>query len=394
MRTSSFLLPACALYLLLTYPAAGQTWHIITNTADSTTDTAWNGFGYRLIKGSHNVTSYNSTAVPTTTCAGFTDHDTLGIQSLISGQMFISHFFAPSSSYWHFQVSAVGKVLYDSGNLFLNPRTGTTYPYRMYFASQAIGNCGHNGEGTAYSTDGLTFSEGPTTAMIDSDTFYCNQFTSCPLANEIFSPLLWSVDNNYYAAVPLVNPSGLADCTKYTDWCYPTDPTHAGTATYVLQSTNGLAWTRYNIANGDYGRISRSGIDATSPCYHAAWLLNVDWAYEPVGQDFYMTRSFASNYGGSCSPGKLPDRVQVYKAHGAVGVFYGPWQLLIDLGCSTSGTVKGLGFQPDSATIIHDGHGNVVLGGGGSIGLIVNASSNTTVCGAAPSKRYAVYVGP
>jgi hypothetical protein len=158
-----------------------------------------------------------------------------------------------------------------------------------------------------------------------------------------------------------------------------------------LKSGDGINWSRYQVANGEEGRLSHKGIDTIRPCWSAAWLENVDMAYDPVGGDFYMTRSYPDRYyyRQGCSPATLPDRVQLYKAHGMNGIFNGPWQLLYDAGCE-------VGYPIDSATIAHDGRGNAQIGTNGSVTLMVNASGTSPGYGCPVTRDpvHRVVVGP
>ncbi len=396
-----------------------EPWRIYSKIGEGEADAAYFGFPHQMQRGSYSLTTYNSTSCPPPACPDG-DCGGVGIDAGPGGQ---AVFGAPDSSYWNFQTSAVGKILYDGTNRFYNPRTGFTYPFIMYFTSQQLPKpvnnqifyCGNNGFGAAYSFDGINFVEGPTTPQLSD----CNpiegppgQFT-CSNADywcgawpcdtgfprhswttaEILAQFIWAVDNKYYAAAFLYNSPNFADCSTETSFCYGSDPSHSGTSTWILQSNDGLNWSRYSIDNGDNGRLSRVGIDNGRTCYNAAWLFNVDIAYDPAGQDFYMTRAYASNYGNyPCGPEKLPDRIQLYKTHAAAGLFYGPWELLLDGGC------ENLGYPMDSASIVHDGTGNVIKGVNGEITLLVSSSlgysTYQNACAIAPWPRYRVVVGP
>jgi hypothetical protein len=106
-------------------------------------------------------------------------------------------------------------------------------------------------------------------------------------------------------------------------------------------------------------------------------------AYDPASGYIYMTRSYtvATRLNGpyetaTCNPsnvpvGVLPDRLQLYRVangvNGALGQGGAQWDLLVDLGCmppSNSQPYQApLNVCPDSATIRHDGKGNVKWSG-------------------------------
>jgi hypothetical protein len=405
------------------FAAAGPAtpWHLYSQSHQLRSDAAYAGFPYQLISYPYDVTTYNSGACTPDACFtnDISSSCSIGVRQIYAGAINnLGHFTAPDSTYWDFQLHGAGKVLYSGGTpRFRNPLNGVSYPFVMYFGSELLGapcggTCAHSGLGTAYSSDGLNFVEGQHAAPLigtcdlppgqsgcTNYNWWCDHGWPCDTAtprrwwtdSEIASPLFFTDNKLYLASLEFLR--GKSDCVEEDDLCWPTNPLHAGTATYVLQSTDGVNWSRYMEPNGDFGRFARLGIDTSTPCYHAAWLINVDWAYDPIGDDFYMTRSYASDAAAAndpvsgCAPSTLPDHVQLYKTHGSVGLFYGPWQLLFDGGCAT------LGYQPDSASILHDGRGNAVLGTGGSITLLVS-SSHGSVCGRSPFQYHSVVIGP
>ena len=296
----------------------------------------------------------------------------------------------------------------------------------MYFGSQQLKKgpytCAKSGWGYATGNDGWNFTQASTTSALlpgcenvpcTTTNWLCNYWPCGPAASkvwwtgaEIVSPMILQRDNgNLYApiltfTIDYRNPCAPQnDCINPSGLCWPDNVLNAGTATYVLKSTNGISWSRFtaNNGNGEDGRISSVGIDTVTPCYKAAWLINIDMAYDPVGEDWYMTRSYADSYyppgnnpgAGACYPGNLPNRVQLYRTQGDVGVYYGPWTLLFDGGCAN------LGYQPDAASIMHDGAGNVVFSAQGRVTLMISSSSGSA-CGnpsvQAPAHR--VLVGP
>jgi hypothetical protein len=293
---------------------------------------------------------------------------------------------------------------------FKNPEDGRLYPFMMFNESQylieANGTlCGHNSFGSSFSTDGFHFTETKNALIRQCDTnpgqlclgedWFCDNGFPCSASgpqgrqwwtvSEIISPIFYT-DNKFYALTFAYynNPNTsltFADCSQDDSLCYPTNPLHGGTMTYVLSSPDGITWSRYP------GKISSAGIDHTSPCYGASWLINVDWAYDPPADDFYITRSYSSNYAGSCQPSTLPDHVQLYKVHGMQGLFSGTWTLLFDGSCSN------LGFQPDSAEIVHDGLGRVVHGANGSVTLMISSSTGGA-CGLSDVAIHDVVVSP
>ncbi len=381
-------------------------WHIVSSTAELDSDAVKFGFASGLQQGAFNLTLYNDTCSGPkcgNQCNGVTSH------SASQG----SQFYVPNASYFNYQNTAVPHLLYDV-NGFINPANQHTFSFRLYFMSQELeSGCANAGVGTAYSNDGIHFEPGPTAAAIpDCDPvgtpstcskpdFYCTYWPcsgSNPRTNwttaEIVSPFRWDMDGQYYMAAFLFWFPDLSNCTVETGLCWPSNPKKNGTNAWFLQSADGLNWHRYVVNNGDQGRISRVGINTISSCYGSAWLINMDIAYDPVGQDFYMTRAIASSYGTvACGPGKLPDVVELYRAHGIAGVFNGPWVQLAALGCAN------LGAQPDSASIVKDGHGNVVWSGNNLTLLVSNSGGyglppSQNACAISGYPRFRVVVGP
>jgi hypothetical protein len=413
-------------------------WQIKSNIneGDAAYD-SYDGFPYSFIRNnvqidsrdSHNCTKDNCYTPPQ---PGMPDATYCGIRVVYTatGNAHDKVFTALNSSYWNFNENTVGKILTDGTNRFYNPRTGTYDPYIMYFGAQQLTKggyiCAHSGEGYATSTDGWNFTQASTTGPLlpgcdsvpcTNTDFLCSYFPCDPspskmwwTGSEMFAPMILQRDSgNLYAPILVLtvdfrNPCAIYDdCVNPSGLCWPDNPTNSGTATYVLKSSDGLNWSRdtdYN-GNGEDGRISANGIDSTSPCYQSAWLFNVDLAYDPPHDDWYMTRSFAdakyppaSPY-GTCSAGSLPDRIQLYKAHSNAGVFYGPWTLLFDGGCTNFEGAAALGFQPDAASIVHDGAGNVVFDTRGNVTLVMSTSSGSQGgCGVSAYPEHRVIVGP
>ncbi len=384
-----------------------QSWRIYSVTSQPGPNIGWSGFPYRFNRYIYNITTYNSGVCDPDRCPGegLAKACSIGIRQLYGGGFLQSYFYAPNDTYWDYQAHSVGKILYDGTNRFRNPAEppgSPLYKFFMMFASSEP--CGRNGYGTAFSQNGLTFVHGqqanPLLAECDDvpcTTFnwWCDNGWPCDTASprqwwtsaEILAPLTYT-DGNMYAAGALFIRPNAGDCSQENSLCWPTNPLHAGTAAYLLRSPDGITWSRVYEPNGEYGRITKAGIDTARPCYGAAWLINLDLAYEPGTDYFYMTRSYATDYGETCDPGKLPDRIQLYRTRGASGVFYGPWELLFDGGC------YNLGFQPDSASIVHDGVGNALVGGDGSIQLMISSSHDPAVCTVSPYPYHTVVVGP
>jgi len=428
--SNRLLVGVTTLLILGTGLAMGQ-WHIrsVTHEGNIATD-GYDGFPYSFHRAPYDVTTYlSNTITPTDACnnPNSNPNPDSGIASFVSlyggYTYYTGNFGAPDSTYYDFQNHSVGKVLYDGSSRFHNPRDGNNYPFIMYFGvdSQCTTK---NGWGTAYSRDGASYVNGPKTPMIlephhgstsADPIWWCGHGWPCDTSmprywwssGEIIAPFIYT-DNLAYAPAMVYNTEGgFAGCTYENSLCYappgqacwqgspqnvvPCDPGHAGTATYVLQSTDGYSWSKYHGASGET-RFSSYGIETAHPCYQAAWLINIDLAYDPVGNDWYMTRSYASGYNSNCRPEKAPDHIELYKTHDVVGLFYGPWTLLFDGGCAN------LSFQPDSASILHDGKGNVVFGPGGSLTLLVSSSAGDalvgTACPLSSYPRHRIVVAP
>jgi hypothetical protein len=420
-------LPSLFLTLLLSAtPTSAQSWSVRSHASEGSSSTdGYFGFPFSLHQNTIDMTTYNSNICYYPNSCDPSYCSSIGIDT--GGYIYAGDFFAASSSNWDFQNHTVGKVLTRGFNSFRNPSDGNLYKFLMYFASQSIDLCSdHTGWGTAYSYNGANnWVEGSQLpALADCSwpspcytNWYCEHGWPC---DNHYPKQWWTTAEMvapFYSAAPFYStPAGtflapfmsfiapgappcnpdpclppesyFADCSHDNSLCFPGNPAQGGTLAYVLQSTDGYTWSNWVGPNGEK-KFSSSGIDATSPCYHAAWLINLDVAYDVSADDFYMTRSYASNFyqGADCTPISLPDHVQLYKTHSASGLFHGTWTLLFDGGCSN------LGFQPDSASILHDGMGGVVFGDGGTITLMIGAS-NGAACSQSPYPRHRVVVGP
>lgn len=399
-------------------------WHVVSITAEADTNMAYDGFPYRIVDGTLVLTSKNVQNCPHDACwpGALSSSCGIGIQYTVGTTTYQTVFSAPNSSYWNYEYNTVGKALSDGTNRFWNPLQGRYDPWVLYFASQQLTGaggvtCAHSGWGWATSPNGYQFyPASQTKAPLDTcdnlpctnrPNFWCTQFATPPCAAdgsayagpEIFSPLILPSDSNHLYAAAFVNtnhsdptnhPGNLwFDCppTYETGLCWPSNPSASGTSAYILKSSDSVTWARYTGVTPS-GKISSSGIDSTTPCYHAAWLINVDLASDQQHVNWYLTRSYATDYGQGCTPATLPNHVQLYQTQGDVGVYYGPWSLLIDLSCST------LGFQPDAATIVQDKKGQAVLDGAGRVTLMVSQSSSGGACARTSYRRYKVVVGP
>lgn len=400
-------------FILCTAGPVTATWHIVYNQPVNYNlhPPLYDGFPSRFVYSVYNTTVVNGHQC-SQSCLTPPPNGSLDIYQVYEAGVFNqSALCAPSSSYWDYQVHGVGKMFFGQNRMsFKNPENGQLYPFVLFSESQYLLNsdgsaCGNNAFGSSFSTDGVRFTETKAALIRQCNTnpgqlcagtdWFCDHGFPCSAAGpqgrqwwtiaEIISPIVYT-DNNFYALTFLYynNPDPnltYADCSQEDSLCYPANPLHGGTNAYVLSSSDGITWSRYP------GKISSAGIDHTSPCYKSSWLINVDWAYDPAADDFYMTRSYSTSYQGSCTPATLPDHIQLYKVHGYQGLFSGTWTLLFDGGCSN------LGFQPDSAEIVHDGLGRVVHGAGGSVTLMMGASTGGA-CGLSSSAIHQVEVAP
>jgi hypothetical protein len=104
-------------------------------------------------------------------------------------------------------------------------------------------------------------------------------------------------------------------------------------------------------------------------------MMNPDIARDREGK-YFVTRAYSDNYAG-CEV-TFPDRVQVYSARDEEALIASPWRRIADLGCTE------LGFQPDSAQLLHDGFGEIVERTPGALTLTIAVSGggwNFSQCG-------------
>jgi hypothetical protein len=140
---------------------------------------------------------------------------------------------------------------------------------------------------------------------------------------------------------------------------------------WILESNDGNEWKRsrqVRSANLQPSYFQRE-------CIPGPWMVNPDIARDRTGR-YFATRAYSDNYAG-CGV-TFPNRVQVYSAADETQLFNGRWLRVADLGCAE------LGFQPDSAQIVHDGLGNVVEKSGGSVTLDIAISGGNrefSLCG-------------
>jgi hypothetical protein len=167
----------------------------------------------------------------------------------------------------------------------------------------------------------------------------------------------------------------------------PGQPLFSNAEIWTLVSDDGVRWRRDRRVNPRNPRPP----ELQRGCTGGAWMMNPDIARDDAGR-YFLTRAYSDNYAG-CDV-TFPNRVQVYSARDLRALVDGPWTSIVDLGC------KELGFQPDSAQILHDGVGRPVERIPGSLTLTIAVSGcardfslcgvsrvHRGACGAPPAQR-------
>lgn len=335
-----------------------------------------------------------STAPPANTCIADNSYPGTGLDVYtVREQAGVSR-----TSVSGFSPGAIGKVLYQHGTrLFIDPETGRRYDGAIFYATQRVpgcagDRCGSDGKWIAYTNDGIEF-VGHRRIMADcselsppadprcyDSSWWCDNGWPCDSAY----PRSWWTEGDM---APLYVDGAFYALALSHQYGRPGYPRFSHPEIWTLHSADGNNWRRHRQVNPDNldPRYFQRG------CIRGPWMINPDIARDQSGT-YYMTRSYSDNYAG-CDV-TLPNRVQVYSVRGGAGVMSGRWTKLVDLGCDD------LGFQPDSAQILHDGLGKVVPGARGSVSLYVGISGADWTyslcggsthqpgsCGAPPSHR-------
>lgn len=287
-----------------------------------------------------------------------------------------------TSSVTGFSPGVIGKVLYRySAKLFSDPATGQRYDGAIFYSTQRVpgcdgARCGTDGKWIAYTSDVVTFvghrrilpdcSElaPPGDPRCHDSSWWCENGFPCDPSY----PRSWWTEGEM---VPFYSDGAFSALAYTYQYARPGYPLHSNAEIWTLQSRDANNW-----------RLGRrvSPHDVNPPylvrdCIRGPWMMNPDIARDEFGT-YYMTRAYSDNYAG-CEV-TFPNRVQVYSAKGTAELVDGPWTRLVDLGC------QELGFQPDSAQILHDGLGKVVSMERGAISLFVAVSGGEwtySLCG-------------
>lgn len=257
-----------------------------------------------------------------------------------------------------FSPGAIGKVLYQyHSRLFRDPATGRRYDGAIFYSTQRISSCsrercGIDGKWIAYTDDGTAFAghrrilpdcselSPPEDPRCHDSSWWCDQGWPC----DPVRPRSWWTEGDM---VPLhVDGRFLALAYSY-QYRRPGHPLFSNAEIWTLASEDGNEWRRerrVNSANPRPPYLQRG-------CIGGAWMMNPDIARDEAGT-YFLTRAYSDNYAG-CDV-TFPNRVQVYSARDSRALVEGPWTRIVDLGCGE------LGFQPDSAQILHDGLGKII----------------------------------
>lgn len=297
-----------------------------------------------------------------------------------------------------FSPGAIGKLLYRQGSrLFRDPVTGRRYDGAIFYSTQRISDCrgrrcGSDGKWIAYTDDGSRFAghrriladcselAPPGDRRCHDSSWWCDQGWPCDPRR----PRTWWTEGD----MAPVSVSGRFLALAYTyQYQRPGRPLFSNAQVWTLDSADGNDWKK--------GRRVRSG-NVQPPyfqrgCIPGPWMMNPDVARDRSG-GFFVTRAYSDNYGG-CGV-TFPDRIQLYSVPNATALLDGPWTRIADLGCGE------LGFQPDSAQILHDGLGAAVerlpqsvtltvavSGGGWTFPLCGRSMRHPGSCSAPPSQR-------
>lgn len=298
-----------------------------------------------------------------------------------------------SSSVVGFSPGAIGKVLYrHRSRLFRDPTSGKRWDGAIFYSTQRISNCagvrcGVDGKWIAYTNDGVRFTghrrimpdcselAPPSERRCRDSSWWCDQGWPCDSAH----PRAWWTEGDM---APIYTDGRFFALAYSYQFARPGQPLFSNAEIWLLESDDGNEWKR--------GRRVRSANVHPSyfqrNCIQGPWMMNPDIARSASGT-YFVTRAYSDNYAG-CGV-TFPDRVQVFSAPDRDALVEGPWTRVVDLGCGE------LGFQPDSAQIVHDGMGRVVERAPGAISLAVAVSGGGwthSLCGR--SMRHAGSCGP
>jgi hypothetical protein len=281
-----------------------------------------------------------------------------------------------------FSPGAIGKILYRyAGKLFTDPATGRRYDGAIFYSTQRVpgcdgARCGTDGKWIAYTDDGVTFvghhriladcseHSPPGDSHCYGSSWWCENGFPCDPAY----PRSWWTEGDI---APLYADGAFLALAYTYQYARPGYPLFSNPEIWMLESSDANAWTR-----GE--RLNARAVDPSyllRDCIRGPWMMNPDIARDESG-GFYLTRAYSDNYAG-CEI-TFPNRIQVYRASGRSELVAGRWTRVIDLGC------QELGFQPDSAQVLHDGLGKVVSTKRGAFSLLVAVSGGEwtySLCG-------------
>jgi hypothetical protein len=281
-----------------------------------------------------------------------------------------------------FSPGAIGKVLYRHGSrLFHDPATGRRHDGAIFYSTQRISSCagercGIDGKWIAYTDDGTAFvghrrilpdcSElsPPRDRRCHDSSWWCDQGWPC----DPVRPRSWWTEGDM---APLYADGRFLALAYSYEYARPGRPTFSNAEIWTLESDDGNEWRRGHRVSSGNAQLPYFQRD----CIRGPWMMNSDIARDRDG-NYFVTRAYSDNYAG-CDV-TFPNRIQVYAAGDRAGLVAGPWRRLVDLGCAE------LGFQPDSAQIIHDGLGNAVENTPGLLSLAVAVSGGDwtySLCG-------------
>ena len=286
-----------------------------------------------------------------------------------------------TSSAVGFSPGAIGKILYRNGSrLFRDPATGRRYDGAIFYSTQRISSCsgercGSDGKWIAYTNDGVGFT-GHRRILSDCSevstedphcrdgSWWCDQGWPCDSAR----PRSWWTEGDMS---PIYDQGRFLALAYSYQYARPGHPLFSNAEVWLLESEDANEWKRSR-------RVSSANVEPPylqRDCVRGAWMMNPDIARDHAGR-YFVTRAYSDNYAG-CRV-TFPNRVQVYSARDDAALFHGPWDKVVDLGCAE------LGFQPDSAQILHDGLGRTVASASGALTLTVAVSGGDwtfSLCG-------------
>jgi hypothetical protein len=277
-----------------------------------------------------------------------------------------------TSSVVGFSPGAIGKILYRYGSrLFRDPVGGRRYDGAIFYSTQRISSCGgvrcgSDGKWIAYTNDGVRFTghrrimtdcseaSPPNDRRCHDSSWWCDQGWPCDRR----IPRSWWTEGDM---APMYADGRFFALAYSYEYARPGRPLFWNAQIWTLESVDGNRWKRgrrVRPANADL-------LDFQRGCIPGVWMMNPDIARDRAGT-YFVTRAYSDNYAG-CEV-TFPNRVQVYSARSRTALVEGAWNRVADLGCAE------LGFQPDSAQILHDGLGQVIEKSPGVLSLIVAVS--------------------